>query len=152
MCSFQRFGSVQRGKEHLETRERVQTLRQVALRCVQFGNVSGRNPSQQRPLANHLHHLLRLRRLLLDLDDASEQIADRLLRVCHVRFGRTTDFGLVAHLQCRTSTHREYGLQNLLIQRVNVCFEFLGVGVQFGHRFFVRELDSHVSNPPLPAR
>ena len=51
------------------------------------------------PLANHLHHLFGLGRLLLDLHDASKQVTDRLLRLLHVGFGRTADFRLIANLE-----------------------------------------------------
>ena len=83
---------------HLQTGERVQTLRQIPLRRVQLGNASWSEEESTPPLADHLHQLLGMRGLLLDLDDASVEIADRLLRLVHVRLRRTTHLGLFAYL------------------------------------------------------
>lgn len=70
---------------HLQTGERVQTLYQIPLRRVQLGNASWSKQESTTPLADHLHQLLRMRGLLLDLNDASVEITDRLLRLVHVR-------------------------------------------------------------------
>ena len=70
---------------HLQTGERVQTLCQIPLRRVQLGNASWSKQESTTPLANHLYQLLRMRSLLLDLNDASVEITDRLLRLVHVR-------------------------------------------------------------------